>query len=237
MYLALKKNETLQAHLPVTRKWHKNQLIKMLLTYRSVVIKPNNGKQGESIYFVKESKSGYNILIDNKNFSFHNIQGVYNYLKAQFREREFIIQQEIELSEIDDRRFDFRVIVQRKTTNKPWIITGILARKGELGYKITNRRRRGTAIPLEEALEQSDIAYSIKNRLEKDVKELALEASETLGKSFPNQKIFGVDIGVGKDGELFIFELNRWPLLGGFKSLADKSQYNKIMAYKGKKAN
>ncbi|WP_146035931.1 YheC/YheD family protein [Salipaludibacillus keqinensis] len=237
MYLALKKNKNLLPYLPVTKMWHKYHLRRMLLKYKSVVIKPNNGKQGDSIYFVKDAASGYEITIDNNNYSFRTIQGVQNFLECQFGEREFIIQQEIELSEIDDRRFDFRVIVQRKSVNKPWTITGILARKGEIGYKITNRRRHGTAIPFEEALKHSDIAHGIKENMEKEIKDLALEASKTLGRSFPDQKIFGVDIGVQKQGKMFIFELNRWPLLGGFKSLEDKSQYNKIMAYKGKKAN
>lgn len=233
MYLALKKNKKLQPHLPVTKMWHKNQLRRMLLKYHSVVIKPNNGKQGDSIYFVKDSESGYNITIDNKNYSFRTIQGVEIFLDDKLGKREFIIQQEIELSEIDERRFDFRIIVQRKSVNKPWTITGILARKGEKGYKITNRTRHGTVIPFEEALKHSNIANNTKNTLKENLRYLSLEASNTLGKSFPDQIIFGVDIGVGKQGQLFIFELNRWPLLGGFKSLEDKSQYNKIMNYKG----
>ncbi|WP_374701244.1 YheC/YheD family protein [Thalassobacillus sp. C254] len=64
------------------------------------------------------------------------------------------------------------------------------------------------------------------------MKYVSLLAAKTLGRSFPNQRIFGVDIGMNENGSLYIFELNRWPLLGGFRSLKDKSQINRIMSYK-----
>jgi glutathione synthase/RimK-type ligase-like ATP-grasp enzyme len=67
---------------------------------------------------------------------------------------------------------------------------------------------------------------------EEEIKNLGLMAAETLGRSFPNQMIFGVDIGMKKDGSLFIFELNRWPMLGGFRRLKDKTQIKRIRSFK-----
>ncbi|WP_158282176.1 YheC/YheD family protein [Salipaludibacillus keqinensis] len=225
MYLALKQNKSLEPALPHTMMWSENNFVTMLRNYHSVVVKPNNGKQGQKVYFVKKVGSKYVVYINKKRKTFKKRKSVSNYLKRVTSKRNFIIQQEVDLARIDGKRFDFRIIVQRKKRNLPWVVNGVIIRRAGKGYKVTNRHRHGVIIPVEEA--RKKIPFD-----EKEVKKIAHLAAETLGRSFPNQKIFGVDIGLQKDGSLYIFELNRWPMLGGFRSLKDKSQIKRIMAFK-----
>lgn len=232
MHLVMNKNLHLQKYLPETVIWNKENFVRMLSKHHSVVVKPNNGKQGQSIYFVEKERSKYIVKINKKKVVFSTTQEVYDHLNKGASKREFIIQQEINLAKIDGRRFDFRIIVQRKTRGHPWEVTGILVRKGGKGYKVTNRRRHGTALSLEDALKKINLPESNKETKVKEIKYVSLLAAKTLGRSFPNQRIFGVDIGMNENGSLYIFELNRWPLLGGFRSLKDKSQINRIMSYK-----
>ncbi|WP_280771729.1 YheC/YheD family protein [Salipaludibacillus daqingensis] len=235
MYLALKRNTLLRPYLPDTVMWSKENFTKMLTKYHSIVVKPNNGKQGNSIYFVEIMEPDYCVYINKKQKTFQTQEQLYHYLKKVVGDRKFIIQREVALARIDGRPFDFRIIVQRKSKKKPWQITGILARKGGDGYKVTNRRREGTALTLDEVLKKVDMQQEMKGAVEEDIKQISLAAAETLGKCFPEQKIFGVDIGMDQQGAFYIFELNRWPLLGGFRSLKDPTQINRIMEMKGKK--
>lgn len=233
MYLAMKKNKHLQPHLPDTMMWSNRNFLRMLSKYKSVVVKPNKGKQGKSIYFVDKTESNYVVNINKSRQVFESYQDVFNYIKNAVSKKEFIIQQEVNLAKIDGRRFDFRIIVQRKTRELPWAVTGILARKGGKGYKVTNRRRHGIVLSLEDALRKINNGDGNSAKV-KEIKRISTLAANTLGLSFPNQKIFGVDIGMNQNGSLYIFELNRWPLLGGFRSLEDKTQINRIMAIKRK---
>ncbi|WP_332630296.1 YheC/YheD family protein [Halalkalibacter flavus] len=225
MYLALKQNNYLESSLPHTMMWSEKNFVSMVRKYKSVVIKPNNGQQGQKIYFVKKIGSKYVVYINKKRKVFKNRKSVSNYMKRVTSKRKFIIQEEVDLARINGKRFDFRIIVQRKERNLPWMVNGMIVRKAGKGYKVTNRRRHGVVMPVEEA--RKKIHFN-----EKEIKKVAHLAAETLGHFFPNQKIFGVDIGMKKDGSLYIFELNRWPLLGGFRSLKDKSQINRIMSFK-----
>jgi len=225
MYLALKQNKYLEPALPHTMMWSEKNFVSMLRKYKSVVVKPNNGQQGQGIYFVKKVGSKYVVYINKKNKVFNKRKSASNYMKRVTRKRNFIIQQEVDLATIDGERFDFRIIVQRKKRNLPWVVNGMIVRRAGKGYMVTNRRQHGVIIPVEEASKKIDFN-------EKEIERIAHLAAETLGQSFPNQKIFGVDIGLEKDGTLYIFELNRWPLLGGFRSLEDKSQIKRIMSFK-----
>ncbi|RKL69123.1 hypothetical protein CR203_03550 [Salipaludibacillus neizhouensis] len=235
MYLVMKKNRQLQRYLPDTMMWSYENFLRMLSKYKSVVVKPNNGKQGQSIYFVDKTELNYAVYINKKRKVFENHLDVFKYIEKAAIKREFIIQQEVNLAKIGERRFDFRIIVQRETNELPWEVTGILARKGGKGYKVTNRRHHGIVLSLEDALKSMNVTDETKASKVKLVKKISLVAAETLGCSFPNQTIFGVDIGMNQNGSLYIFELNRWPLLGGFRSLEDKTQINRIMALKRKK--
>ncbi|KHF39854.1 YheC/YheD family protein [Halalkalibacter okhensis] len=225
MYLALKQNKYIKSALPYTMMWSEKNFVRMLRRYKSVVIKPNNGQQGQKIYFVKKVGAKYAVNINQKHKVFNNRKRAINYLNRVTSKRKFIIQQQVDLARIDGKRFDFRIIVQRKKRNHPWVVNGVIVRRAGKGYMVTNRRRHGVVMSVEEARKKL-------NFNEKEIRKVAYLAAKTLGRSFPNQKIFGVDIGMNKNGSLYIFELNRWPLLEGFRSLKNKSQIKRILSYK-----
>ncbi|WP_088034926.1 YheC/YheD family protein [Evansella clarkii] len=235
MYRVMKSNIKLAPYLPETKTWSQETFLNMLNKYKSIVVKPNSGSLGRDVYFIYKKKTNYVIRVNKKRLVYPNVDAVCSYMKNIVGDKKFIIQKEIKLATIDNRRFDFRIIVQRRTRKKPWQVTGIIARRGGKGYKVTNRSRRGVALHLDVAMEKLNISGQAKTALVEEIKKVAIDASETLGKSFPKQRIFGVDIGMDQEGNLHIFELNRWPLLGGFKSLKDQSQYELIMKIKGKK--
>ncbi len=172
----------------------------------------------------------YYVHLNKKYKVFSNRNSTYRYIRKASKKKRFIIQQEISLAKIKKRRFDFRIIVQRKCRKDPWVVNGIIVRQAGRGFKVTNRKNNGRVLSVDRALSQ----INIKNKSAKimEVKRLSLEAAKTLGTSFPGQRIFGVDIGIDPKGNLYIFELNRWPLLGGFRSLKDKTQYKRIMYFK-----
>ncbi|MFC5711842.1 YheC/YheD family protein [Thalassorhabdus alkalitolerans] len=230
MYRAMRKNKSLRSSLPETRMFNSKNFQHMVKKYKTVVIKPNNGKQGKRIYFVTNRNGKYYVHLNKKYKVFSSRNSTYRYIRKASKKKRFIIQQEISLAKIKKRRFDFRIIVQRKCRKDPWVVNGIIVRQAGRGFKVTNRKNNGRVLSVDRALSQ----INIKNKSAKimEVKRLSLEAAKTLGTSFPGQRIFGVDIGMDPKDNLYIFELNRWPLLGGFRSLKDKTQYKRIMYFK-----
>ncbi|SDH01226.1 YheC/D like ATP-grasp [Alteribacillus persepolensis] len=233
MHQALKRDRVLRPYLPATVMFRKQSMYQMIKKYKAVVVKPTNGRQGHNVYFIEKlKKKKYRVQLNKKRRYFKSIKSVYNYVRRATKKRKYIIQQQIDLATIDGKRFDFRIIVQRFSRKHPWVVNGIIARKAGNGYKVTNKRRHGIVLPLETALTKVEGKKGITNGVVNELKKISIRASKTLGKSFSKQRIFGVDIGMTKQGSLYIFELNRWPLIQGFKGLDDQTQYKKIIAYK-----
>ncbi|MFB5664007.1 YheC/YheD family protein [Alteribacillus sp. HJP-4] len=234
MHLAFQENKELQLHLPHTLMWNKANLYLMLNKHKAVVVKPTNGKQGQNIFFVKKMNANYLIQFNKNKIKMKNREEVFHYINKIAGKRKFMIQQEIDLAKIDGRRFDFRIIIQRRTINEDWVVNGMIVRKAGYKYKVTNLRRHGEVLSLEEALEEINLKDEEKIYKVEEIKKLAYMAAVMLGRKYPKQRIFGADIGMTKNGYLYIFELNRWPLLKGFKALEDQTQYKRIMKYKNK---
>ncbi|WP_054634853.1 YheC/YheD family protein [Thalassobacillus sp. C254] len=231
MHAAMRKNNNLKPYLPRTVRWSKANFYKMLKRYKSIVVKPNNGKKGRSIYFIKVNSGNYVMYINRRRRVFKSKNSLYQYMRKKTRKRRFNIQPEIKLAKIKGRPVDFRVIVQRKSVSSPWTVTGMIARKAGKGYKVTNRHRNGRVLPLRRALKRINIKAKTPQAIENDFKQISLLAANTLGAYFPRQRIFAVDIGMDRKGSLYIFELNRWPGLVGFKRLKNKSQIRRIRYY------
>jgi glutathione synthase/RimK-type ligase-like ATP-grasp enzyme len=231
MNSVMRKNRQLQPYLPHTVKWSKTNFYNMLRKHKSIVIKPNNGKKGQNIYFIKSKRGKYLVYINKKRKVFKSRLTAYKFIRKATRKRRFIIQPEINLTRIGNKRVDFRVIVQRKTLKSPWVVTGIIARKAGKGYKVTNRHRNGTVLLIQRAMKRMNLDKNAIKVKVKKIKRISLLAAKTLGPYFARQRIFAVDIGMDKNGSVYIFELNRWPGLRGFYSLKDKSQIRRIRAY------
>jgi hypothetical protein len=235
-YKVMRRFEDLRRHLPETRKMTQKNFEDMITQYGDVVIKPISGSRGAGVIRVSGSgQDTYVVHTENRKKTITGKQGAYEYVTGMTRSRSHIIQRRIPLATVDDRPFDIRVIVQRRRTGAPWEVTGQVAKVAGKGYIVTNiQRSKGTVLPVTTALKRSSLRHRSSRIILADISKVALLAARRLSRSklYSDKRIFGFDMGLDQDGNVWIIEANLKPMLSHFLKLKNKTMYRRIMAYK-----
>lgn len=228
----LKHEPALSSHVPSTCKFSMEHLRSMLKETRSVMVKPTKGSGGEGVMKVQKMNSGgYHIQKENRVKKFSDLKEVYRYVVKQ-KKGSLIVQRYIRLARIDGRPFDFRVMIQRKSRKSKWKVTGSLAKVAGKGYVITNvRRSHGKVKSADAAIRDSDIRKKSKKAIMKNIKRISKLCAKTLARYYRSIRTVGMDIGLDRNGKVWIIEANFTPNLSLFKKLKDKSAYKKIVSY------
>ncbi|WP_026691157.1 YheC/YheD family protein [Alteribacter aurantiacus] len=225
MYQAMVQYEDLTPHLPVTKQWKgKEAFYQMLSDHRGLVIKPNRGLKGKNIFFVSKWNSTYYVQMKDRSRTFKSMFSAYSYLNRRIKDTKYIMQERIFTARVKGKPFDIRVIVQFNPKKKKWEVTGYKFRVAGKGMLITNANAGGNVVNYKEAMKFSSLPPSKQKGLLKKAKEVSLRSAEIMGECYEGHRMFGTDIGVSKDGEVVIFEINRRPLIRGFS----KKHRNKI---------
>lgn len=180
-----------------------------LQKYPNVIVKSINASKGSSIY--KISLDGDQLLIDYPKKGKTNIINVQDrekalvFFKDYFAEREFMIQEVIDLISYENRAIDFRVIVVKNQQGK-WGEMGIFARHGKPGSILSNispivKWGKGT-------LEQiTKLSNSKTDSLLKEISTVAIESVKAIEKTGVHFANAGVDIAVDQKGEIWFIEI------------------------------
>nr|WP_245552991.1 YheC/YheD family protein [Brevibacillus massiliensis] len=146
------------------------------------------------------------------------------------KSRPCLIQRRIHLAEVNGRPFDVRVMVQRPA-GSAWKVTGKLAKVAGPGFIITNTARsRGRVLPLHTALNHSSVKSPNPAQLAKKIDRISLRSAAQLQSGYRWLSMVGMDVGVDKQGNVWIIEANFSPALSLFRKLKDKSMYWTILA-------
>ncbi|CAM4357981.1 YheC/YheD family endospore coat-associated protein [Paenibacillus tarimensis] len=208
----------------------------MLEKHQFVYYKPTAGSLGAGIYrltyhpkrgyFVRYRKGASNVLLRFSKFSS---------LMRMFRARHgsglsrYIIQQGIRLVEIDGCPLDFRFHMHKNGRNE-WVAAGIGAKKAGRGSVTTHIKNGGSLLTPEQALNRT-FGEKAGEVLEQ-AKRSAVRLSEAIERNYPHTLgELGLDIGIDKDGEIWMFEANAKPGRSIFKHPALKSQGRASMEY------
>ena len=143
-YRAFSSVPLLASRLPETQLLENGALDQMLLHHSSVVLKPCDGRYGRDIVFIRRLKTGaYRIQNENNIITMENKNELQEWFDRINKDREYIIQQCLDLARILQRPFDLRIMVQRrKATSSPWTVTGSYAKIASRGYLVTNVTNR-----------------------------------------------------------------------------------------------
>jgi len=220
-YRILKGSEALAPHVPPTLPFNRDNFRAMLERYGHLVVKPRYGYGGEGVQKVRLAEGGAcEIRTDARKRKVADPDAAYDDVKRRGG-RGLIVQRYIPLARLNNRPFDLRVMVQRRSTRSDeWTVTGKLAKVAGKGYFITNvRRSGGRVMSARKALEASDAGGSASDILRK-VEEVALLGARRLGRSYRWVHTIGFDIGVDRDGGIWIIEPNFKPDLTLFRRLS-----------------
>jgi hypothetical protein len=206
---------SVKRYIPKTKLVRQSQdVLNMLQTHKTVYVKPTGGYGGQGVTRIDLVKNGsYRVKMD-------RIAGKLIHLNRSMTESEVrslikrkssvahIVQQGLNLIEVDGGKVDFRVVVQRVKNGK-WELTGIVPKIAKPGGVVTNLvagghktsvawlldwgKRKGVQIPIQ-ALEEA-----------------AIEIANVWSKRLPTLGIIGFDMGIDRNGQVWMIELNPKP--------------------------
>ncbi|MGD8190856.1 YheC/YheD family protein [Brevibacillus ginsengisoli] len=233
-YLLLKRSRHLTHYMPETRWMTRKAFWRMLSKYGQVILKPVNGSGGAGVIKVSSLGNHYyhihsenrKVMVKGKDMMFHN-------LISKMRSLAYMVQRYIPLAKINNRPFDMRFIVQRKRDSNHWNITAKAAKVAGKGYIVTNNTRsKGKMMHVRAALKKSSLKGRSHRMILSNLNSVALMSAYRLMAAFPAHRIYGMDMGLDKNGRLWIIETNHFPAISHFRKLGNKAMIRRIRAYK-----
>ncbi|RXZ84673.1 YheC/YheD family protein [Paenibacillaceae bacterium] len=237
VYKLLDGDKEAERHMPESVSNPSQERIKeMLERHQFVYYKPTAGSLGIGIYrltyhpkrgyFARYRRGSSNVLLRFKNF-----QSLSRMLSARHGSglSRYVVQQGIRLVEIDGCPIDFRFHMHKNGSNE-WVPAGIGAKKAGRGSVTTHIKNGGSLMTPEHALSRTFGSRS--GEVLENAKKVAIRLSEAIERNFPHTLgELGLDIGIDKDGDVYMFEANAKPGRSIFKHPALKEQGRASLTY------
>ncbi|HEU5140806.1 MAG TPA: YheC/YheD family protein [Bacillales bacterium] len=211
----LASHPDLAPYLPETILYESEKSLKeMTERYSSVFLKPAAGSQGKQIFRITRRENHFEL--DYTTFSgdierqFSTFEELYHTLVRRIRQQQYIIQQGLSLLEHRQCPLDFRMLCNRRQTDK-WTVTSGVARISNEEQFVSNLARGGKSHSIKEVLQQA-----FPNRVAKQIRallgDLSLEIAERV--SLESEGIYGelgIDLALDYQGKPWILEVNTKP--------------------------
>ncbi len=208
----LKQVAELREYLPETRLLKKAGDIKQMLnSHHSLYIKPVTGSLGHGIIRVTREFGRFVFKTRNGRVSHAlSINSLYRKIREIIGKKKYIVQQGIDLISYQGSVVDIRTLMQ-KNGEGVWSITKVYARVGSKGNITSNLASGGTAHPLKKVMEGNFSQEQI-NDIRQEIRDLSIKVckavEQTSGEIFGEM---GVDLGLDKEGRLWLIEVNSKP--------------------------
>ncbi len=175
--------------------------------HKEIIAKPKNGQKGEGIFLISMKNDSYIISYENQERHISSAE-----LKAFFEDRinpkVYLFQKYIESKSKAGDPFDCRIRLE-KDGNGEWSVPIYLVRIGTNQKVVSNVAQGGSV---------SSLTPFLKANYEENWKEIR-DSIKQVGKTLPYkiEKLtkpatsMGIDIGIDKHGELYLFEVNSAP--------------------------
>lgn len=208
----LKKVAEVRDHLPQSKLLKKPEDIgSMLTSHRVLYIKPVTGSLGRGILRVTR-ESGRFVFKTRGGRVGHalSINNLYSKIRGIIGKKVYIVQQGINLIPYEGKVVDIRALMQ-KNGEGVWSITKVYARVGPKGNITSNLASGGTAHSLNKVMAGHFDQEKI-DEIRQQLRALSIKVCEAVEKT--SGEIFGemgVDLGIDKEGRLWIIEVNSKP--------------------------
>jgi hypothetical protein len=208
----------------------------MLEKHQFLYYKPSGGSLGVGIYrltyhprkgyFIRYRRNGTNVLL-----RFTHFNGIMKLLRARHGNElnQYVVQQGIRLVELEHCPIDFRFHMHKDGSNR-WVVAGIGAKKAGRGSVTTHIKNGGSLMTPEQALNQTfgELSQDVLN----EAKTTAVKLSEAIERNYSHTLgELGLDLGIDRDGAVWMFEANAKPGRSIFKHPALKDQGRASLQY------
>ncbi|GHH98567.1 YheC/YheD family endospore coat-associated protein [Neobacillus kokaensis] len=207
------KNTVLAPYLPPTLAASNSDIIlKELEAKEKIILKPINGSQGHGIYYVKKNDKTYHVKTEKQkqiiSRIFPNKAKLLKWLKPLITARKYLLQPYLELFNKEHQPFDIRILLQ-KDEKGFWCERGRGIRFGTTGGILSNLSAGGSAAAFSEwtaTLPPKAVEYMC-SELDYILDKLPILLEHEYLPLFE----IGVDIGIAKNGSIWILDLNSKP--------------------------
>ncbi|MBN8209307.1 YheC/YheD family protein [Bacillus sp. NTK071] len=226
MFEKLREDQIVKQYLPETLLNPKSSILsRMLNDYEQVYIKPANGSLGLGIQQILKpanEKYYYCRFRTEKENRLRRYTSLTRLLKTQYPNglKGLIVQQGIDLHRINQRPMDYRVHTNKNKEGK-WEVSAIAAKIAGAGSLTTHMASDGTVKTIGELASE----FGINRQIETDLMEASLQLSRAIDLKLPGFiGEIGFDLGVTKEGQIYLFEANSKPGRGIFSHARLKSE-------------
>lgn len=217
MHRRLSNSPDALRHIPETIPAPSDRDIRgLLMKHRHVYLKPAFGSLGIGIYRMTYSSSDGYLLRFRKNgrttvMHWDSFAKMMHYLhRRSGKLRNHIVQQGIDLVQIDGSPLDFRFHLN-KTRNNRWTVAGIGAKRAARGGVTTHIHSGGSVYAPLVALEKVYDQEKARSKLQQ-AKNVAISLAEAVERNYPHLLgELGLDLGIDRDGHIWMFEVNSKP--------------------------
>lgn len=211
LYQILNQDPVMKRYLPATRTFKQPDDIKnMLQRYKVIYLKSHFGKKGENVLRVEALPGGGYQYSYYRNeqltaMTVSDFQALLNVVKTFFQEREFLIQQGIEMMKLNDRLIDMRAELQYNGDGLLEIV-GISVRQGQPGSPITTH---GDAFRFEDFFVKR-MGYSNEQleTLRLAVHEFLFNVYKYLEDNYSKYPEIGIDFATDDNNNIWFIEAN-----------------------------
>ncbi len=186
----------------------------LIQEWKVAYVKPSGGYGGNGVTRVEYLRDGnFRMSIDRINGKVKGIREVISNAEllrrlARRKQPLHLVQKGIDLMTVGGRRLDFRVVVHRDGEGK-WQLIGIVPKQAAADGVVTNLIAGGERLSLERAIL---MARREGKRLPvRELSECAINVATLLSQRNSHVGLAGFDLGVDKDGKVWVIEMNPKP--------------------------
>jgi len=234
LYRFMQQNQQIQRWLPETLFLENpKDALGLLKKYHSIYLKPVNGTGGKGILSISKQSNGPLQVLGRNNQRkkvkavFNSIPSLVSFIKNWTGDAKYIAQQGLELEWDHGLVTDFRLLVQKDGSGQ-WTVTGLGGKIGGKNSATSNLHGGGKAIPPEVFLRRY-FPEEKRNLLYEECNKLGLVVAEYLEEKFGRLLELGIDLGIDKEGKVWIIEVNNKPGRDIFKQMGDTDTYLKAV--------
>lgn len=229
----LRRIPELRPYLPKTERIRDFGLIgRRLSEWGSVFLKPEYGTHGKGALFVGSAPDGAGFCVRGRDSgnapierNFRDIRSLTVWLKHFAGTRSYLCQQYLTLLTKNGDAYDVRSLMQKNGSGL-WELTGMAVRLGRAGSVTSNLHGGGRAAEIQAFL-TAEFGFRQAERIEQTLREISERIPPALEASNGRMAELGLDLGVDRDGRVWIIEVNSKPGRSVFHHLCQEAKQRK----------
>jgi hypothetical protein len=210
MHEIMSEDPEFASSLPETVPGTIDNLLMMMKKHRKLILKPAKGSLGGGIMKLTKVRSGrFKLRYPIRRRKWKEVQfkeDIPPFITEAFKQKQYIIQENIKLATYKKRPFDLRIVVQRDQTGE-WVVAGILCKVSPSKNQfVTNISQGGRSLSFDQVVKEHP--YLSHSQVHQDISKLTLKMAKHLEKYTDHIADIAFDIALDNKGRAYFIESN-----------------------------